>query len=572
MKRNTTKLGALKFGAAMIALTSAAHAQSSPSQTPPGESAVEASPPPIFSFPPAQGLVAPAGADQVRFALTDIVVEGQFADVEAASLALEARRVGGEVSVADVYAFASELQQAYFAEGYPLARIVVPPQQLGADGRVRIVVVDGFVERIDTAGVPAAAQARVTHVLQGLVGQRQVTRALIERKLLLAGDTAGLVLSSTLSPGGETGATVLVLTGEHQRFAAVIGADNRVSDQLGGAQVTVSGVLNSAFGAGERIYATFAGYPDGDVFSDDARRRYLAVGVDVPVGDDGLMFGLSADYSTTRPGEEVAPQRLKSEYSRIGASMSYPLLRSRSANVVASAQLDVISDIQQTDLGGPPSTTLSADRLRVIRFGVNGDAVLPNGARADYSLAISKGVDIWGARTREDATALKPLSRQGADAEFAAFDASVHLAGSGPGGIGASISARGRYSFDDALLRAEQFSPSGWDGISGPPPGLIIGDSGGVGRVELDRPFGSERALISPYAFAAAASVGLEEPTALEDEHTEAASLGAGVRFGFGARARRGHAMTLTVEWAHVTSDDRDIDGDWTNAALAIRF
>lgn len=569
MKRTDT----LKFGAAMIALSGVAHAQTSPSQTPPGASAVEASPPSRFSFPPAQGLAAPAGAEGVRFTLTDIVVEGQYADVEAAAAALEAARVGQEVSVADVYAFASDLQQAYFAAGYPLARVIVPPQELGADGTVRVAVIDGFIERVDAAGVPAAAQARVTHVLNSLVGARRVSRTMLERKLLLAGDTAGLVLTSTLSPGNETGATVLVLSGEHQKFAGVVAADTRVSEQLGGYQVTVSGVANSVFGAGERMYVTFAGYPDGDVFSDDARRRYVSAGIDLPVGDNGLVLGASADYSTTRPGGDVANQLLKSEYSRIGVSASYPLVRSRSANLTASAQLDVISDIQRTDIGGPPSTTLSADRYRVFRAGIDGDTILLDGARLDYSLAVSKGVDIWGARSQRDANPLKPLSRQGADVEFTALDAGFRVAGTGAGGIGISVAARGRYSFDDPLLRAEQFSPSGWDGLSGPPPGLMIGDHGGVARVEIDRPFGNAQGMISPYAFAAGASVGLEEPTVLEDPHTEATAFGAGIRLGLGPRERRGYAATLTLEWSRVNSDDdRDIDGDWTNAAIAFRF
>ncbi|MGE3931093.1 MAG: ShlB/FhaC/HecB family hemolysin secretion/activation protein [Hyphomonadaceae bacterium] len=564
------RIDLLKFGAAMMALSGVAHAQTSPSQTPPGATALETPPPTVFSFPPAQGLAAPAGAADIRFTLTDIEVEGQYEEVAPISAELEAQREGREVSVSDVYGFAAELQQAYFNAGFPLARVVVPPQELGADGRVRVVVVDGFVERIDVAQVPEAARRRVSDVLQGLVGARRPTRGLIERKLLLAGDTAGVVLSSALSPGGQTGATVLVVTGEHDPFYGVAALDTRVSDQLGGYQGTVSGVLNSPFGGGERLYATFAGYPSGDVFSDDARRRFLSVGVDTPLGSNGLMLGLSADYSTTRPGGDLAAQRLSSEYSRVGVSMSYPVVRSRKANLNASVQLDAISDFQRTDIGG--GVTLSADRYRALRLGLDGDAVLINGARIGYSLAVSKGLDIWGARTQADATPLKPLSRAGADADFASLNAGFRFDGQGPGGVNVAVTTRAGISFEEPLLRAEQFSPAGWDGLSGPPPGLMIGDYGAVGRVELDRPFQTERSVIAPYAFAAAASVGLEQPTALEDRNAEAHSAGVGLRFGYGPRERRGYALSFTLEWAAVQSDDRDIDGDWTNAAIAVRF
>ena len=568
-------LGAFKFGAALLAgagVWSEAAAQTSPSQTPPGATAVEASPDSRFSFPPAQGLVAPVGAEEIGFALTDIVVEGEYPALESASAALEARRAGREVSVAEIYAFAAELQQAYFAAGYPLARIVVPPQELGGDGRVRVSVIDGFVEAIDTSQVPAAARARVERVLAPLVGAERPTRELIERRVLLAGDTAGLALSSTLTPGGRTGATVLVLSGAHDAISGIIVADNRVSDQLGGSQATVSVAFNSPFGGGERFYATYAGHPEHQMFNEDARRRYLALGASIPIGDNGLTIGVSGDYSSNRPGGDVLAQQLRSEYSRVGVSMSYPLVRSRATTLEARADLDIASDIQRTDLGGPPATALSADRLRVIRFGLQGDSAVFDGARLGYRVGVSRGLDILDARTASDATPLKPLSRAGADAEFTALDVSLAFAAPAELGVNFAVNVRGRYSFQEPLLRSEQFSPAGADGLSGPPPGLMTGDSGVVARATLERPFGDAKAMAAPYIFGASAAVALERPSALERGHTGAESFGVGVRFGLGARAQGGHLVTGLIEWSTVSSRDPELDREWTRAAIAVRF
>jgi hemolysin activation/secretion protein len=283
---------------------------------------------------------------------------------------------------------------------------------------------------------------------------------------------------------------VLVLQGEHDLVSGVISADNRVSDQLGESQATVSLVLNSPFGGGERFVATFAGHPESNVFTDEAVRRYLALGMTAPVGADGLMFGLSADYSSTRPEGAVAPQALHSEYSRVGASLSYPFLRSRAANIVGRAQFDAVSDIQRTELGGPPEQSLSADRLRVLRLRLDGDVRLGGGARVEYGLGVSQGFDGMGARSASDASVFKPLTRAGADAEFSALDAEVRFSTPALFGTTLALSARAQDSFGDPLLRSEQFSPTSWDGLTGPPPGAMIGDSGGVARIELGRAFG----------------------------------------------------------------------------------
>lgn len=573
------RLGALGWSAAMLVgsvpvVAMEAFAQTpSPSQTRPGASAPEASPPSEFSFPPAQGLVAPAGADQVRFALHDIVVDGQFPELEAASSQLMAGLSGREVSVGEVYGFAAGLQQAYLSAGFPLARIVVPPQELGEDGVVHVTVVDGFVEAVDATQLAPNVRSRVASMLEPLIGKRRPTRAMLERRLLLAGDTAGLALSSTLTPGRQTGATVLVLSGEYDPVSAVVAADNRVSEQLGRAQVTASVAFNSPFGHGESLYATYAGYPDGDVLSDDSRRRYLALGASMPVGVEGVMLGLSADYSTTRPGEDVAAQLLEGEYSRVGVWASYPLVRSRAANLVARVAFDAASDVQATKFGGP-TTTLSADRVRVLRFGLDGSTRIGDDMGLEYTIGASQGLDVLGARGKGDATPLKPLSRDGADAEFTAIDGSFSLASPSLFGTKTSFSARGRYSFNEPLLRSEQFSPAGWDEMSGPPPGLLVGDSGAVARVEVERQFASADGgeVIAPYAFASATTLRLERPSVLEQASTDATGIGVGLRLGASPRAGGGFGFSGRLEFAHVASDQDDVDRSWVSAAFAVRF
>ena len=115
------------------------------------------------------------------------------------------------MSVAEIFAAANAIEQAYAAHGYVLVRVAVPPQQLKNGGTLRLVVIDGFVEGVDVKGVPEKQRALVQARLASLIGKRHVTLGEIERRLILASDIPGLVLSSTIARGTAPGGTLLVL-------------------------------------------------------------------------------------------------------------------------------------------------------------------------------------------------------------------------------------------------------------------------------------------------------------------------------------------------------------------------
>ena len=75
--------------------------------------------------------------------------------------ALEGRLVGKPVPVSEIFAAAQALEEAYARAGYVLARVVIPEQSLANGERLRLVVVNGFIERLDTAGVPEPVRGRI---------------------------------------------------------------------------------------------------------------------------------------------------------------------------------------------------------------------------------------------------------------------------------------------------------------------------------------------------------------------------------------------------------------------------
>ncbi|MFA7751987.1 POTRA domain-containing protein, partial [Klebsiella pneumoniae] len=147
--------------------------------------------------------------------------------------AIAGRLEGRTVSAAELFTAARDLEQAYAAAGYALVRVVLPAQALRDGGDLRLLVIDGLIERVETGGLPPEIRERIAAILAPLVGVRGVTLASIERKLLLAGDTPGTVLRSTLAPGSSPGASTLIIEARYKPVTGQIGIDNTLSDSLG---------------------------------------------------------------------------------------------------------------------------------------------------------------------------------------------------------------------------------------------------------------------------------------------------------------------------------------------------
>jgi len=214
----------------------AGHAQTAaPSQLTP-QSLRPAGPPSeqTVVLPGPSAIATPGGDSHLTVLVGDVELDGAFPELAAANEALVTRLRNHALSVAQIYAAASELERVYTDAGYVLVRVVVPPQNLVDRGQLRLSVIDGYLEGVDVSGVPDKARAAVADRMIGLVGARHLRLAEIERALLVAGDIPGLKLKSTLMRGGREGGARLVLEGEHRLVTASIGSDNRLPSSLAG--------------------------------------------------------------------------------------------------------------------------------------------------------------------------------------------------------------------------------------------------------------------------------------------------------------------------------------------------
>jgi hemolysin activation/secretion protein len=537
-----------------------------------------------FSLPGTPGLATPAGAEKLFVKLSGVSIKGGLPALAGATAELEARLTGHKISGADVFAAARDLEAAYAKAGYVLVRVILPPQQLVNGARLKLVVVDGFIERIETKDVPERVRNRIMTLVGPLTGRRSLMLWEIERRVLLAGDTPGAVLRSTLSPGKGEGATVLVIDGKYQAVSETLTFDNTLSKALGRTTLGAGLDFNSIAGFGELIYLRASGHPnDGDngFFETYPRNRTLAAGFILPLWVDGLTFNAEYTDARTTPVVVTGAPPSTDTFDRLSLRLRYAWLRGRIVNFNSEVSFDAQDEKQSLFLGGDP-VPFSLDRLRIVRFVNDGDVLTPWGATISGRATASFGIDGLGARTAAEITGLPALSRQGADATFQKFDIALNYNQSVLDHLAVSLSARAQTSFNAPLLRSEQIGIANTSGLSAFDAGTIVGDQGYVVRGELQSPwslpvqnpiFGQSIGVVAaPYIFGAYGEVSLKAPTALEAPRIHASSYGGGLRLG-GAAAGALSNGSLSLEYGHATrSDGVAAAGDRFTVVSAFRF
>jgi hemolysin activation/secretion protein len=568
-------LGALAF--VWLATTAPTLAQTSPA---PSQVA-----PPIIVPPAGAGRIAipqvpagaaiPAEAKKLRFKLLGFDIQGEFKELVPQREAVARPLVGRRVTVAQIFEFADKLQQIYVRAGYPLVRVVILPQEFAGAARIKLRIIDGFVERLDLAAIAMPVRVRVGAVLAPLVDKTHLTQGALERRLLIAGEAAGLVLNATFAAGKQVGGSVLILTGKYRPVSLSLYADNSMPAVFGTGQIVSSASLNSALGLGEQFTVSASGLPDKDFKTRFPTRRYLSAFGSIPIGIDGLKFEIGATNGITTPrvNMDVASQGLLKQ--RWG-KLSYEAVKLRDVELTFSARYDSTNEEIDT-LVLTPQVPLRLDKLRVVRGSIDGIwRGRATGTTVQFGSTYSHGLKGFGARTAAEATPLLPLSRQGADAVFQKWDGHVELNQALPQGFSVMLAAAGQTSFNHALLTSEQFDIDGAKMLSGFTAGALPGYTAWAVRGEIGHattlPFAAGGLVLTPYVFEATGERLYIDPTAVETASIHATNYGAGVRFNLQPGLNYMANGYGFVEWSHRYANDPTLDGDRIFAGILLQY
>lgn len=514
------------------------------------------------------GATIPPGAKALNFKLNGFAIDGEFAELAEGRKALEAPLAGKRISVAQVFEFAAALQALYVNAGYPIVRVVVTPQELDKAATVKLRIVDGFILRVDGSALAENVRGPALRIVSELVGQRRLKQADLERKLLLAGDTPGLVLNAIFTAAKdskEPGGVVLVLTGRYRPVSVSFYSDNALPAVFGTGQVVGTVSLNSLFGQGEQFTVSAAGLPDADYTTNYPTRRYLSAMASAPIGNDGLMIEGGFTKGTTTPRVNFFLFASRGDLTQGYAKLSYAALKRRNAELILSARLDATDEQLETLAFGPP-IALSLDKTRVLRLGADGIVRMQDtGTFIGYGAVFSQGLNGLGARTAADATWDLPLSRFGADAVFSKMQGRFEITQSLPESFFVSLGAAGQTSFGKPLLNSEKFDIASARLLSGYTAGTFSGDTGWAVRGEFGRAFTWANpvmpAVVTPYAFAAMGERTLIDPSFLEFPLIHAKNAGFGVRFNGTTAGDNATDVSGFVELSRRDSDDFERQG-----------
>jgi hemolysin activation/secretion protein len=418
-------------------------------------------------------VVMPENAATTQVDVVAITLDGVTAYPDGALASLYGNLIGQRVALSEVFAAAARIEARYRADGFPLARVIIPAQDV-PDGRYHIRIVEGFVSEIVIDGNPGAVRGLIQKLLAPVMRSKPARMADIERALLLANDLPGYQVTSTLTPDAATpGAAKLIVSVQQKRVDVFATLNNRGSRAAGPLTGTIGTSLNNlgSFGGhvGALYYTTFNG-----------EQNFAELSVDGRVGSKGLKLRGWASYGTSSPGSILAPLDIKSRSLLAGIGFEYPIVRSRALNISAHGSLEFSRD--RTRILGTP---ISEDRQRALRLGFDVSGRDHWNGFTSIGVTLHKGLDIMNAS--HDGEAI-PQSRLGGRSDFFKLTATASRVQQLWTGQSSSLtlvaSASAQFAGDD-LLSLEQFHVGGEQFGRGFNPAQISGDNGFGGALEL---------------------------------------------------------------------------------------
>ncbi|WP_421707150.1 ShlB/FhaC/HecB family hemolysin secretion/activation protein [Algihabitans sp.] len=478
---------------------------------------------PGFAVP--EAAPAPEGAEEIRFRLQRVVLEGNSVFAEEELSDIWSADVGEDVSLADIYLYADAITTRYRNEGFLLSLALVPPQEI-VEGEASLRIVEGFVESVSIRGEPRGGQELLQAYGEKIEQDRPLRAATLERYLLLMNDLPGIEVNSILSaaPATPNAATLDVLV-EERRYDAFLEADNRGTRFLGPYQQSAAVALHSLLASHEQLELQYV--RAGDPFTREL--DFVSASLRWPLFTEGTTVGISGSLARTNPGEDLEDLDVEGDSASLVVSATHPVIRSRTQNLFLSGQIDLRRS--ETRIFG--NDGLQEDRLTVARLGAFWNRSDRFGGNSFASLQVSQGLDLFGPSERGDAR----LSRAEGDPEFLKVEADasrLQSLGFLVPGLSLFASASAQVS-DDPLLAGEEFGLGGEDLGSAFEPAELVGEHGLGGRLELR--YGRQTDLEEVpldgwqvYGFADGGRVWNDDAGVGEDDRESLASVGLGLR------------------------------------------
>ncbi|SEJ18769.1 ShlB/FhaC/HecB family hemolysin secretion/activation protein [Paraburkholderia diazotrophica] len=295
----------------------------------------------------------PVAAPGPTFTLKGITFKGNDTISSDELLAPVRDQIGKQIGFADLEAIAAKVTQVYRARGYLLAQVVIPQQDVSA-GTVEFTVLEGRVGhvRLDiAAGTPVRESLIRERVAQIPVG-KPLQQHDIERTMLLLSDLPGIQVTSAIETGAEPGTVDLSISvSPAKRWTFAVDVDNYGAPESGTWRLGALARLNSPFMIGDNLDLRLLG-------SERLDTVYGRAGYEAPVNAYGTRVGVAVSRLNYALGKEFASLDAQGEATVVDLTLTHPLVRTRSQNLLARVNLeyrDLIDNVGVVDSHNPRS-------------------------------------------------------------------------------------------------------------------------------------------------------------------------------------------------------------------------
>ncbi|KKO13452.1 ShlB/FhaC/HecB family hemolysin secretion/activation protein [Pseudomonas putida] len=423
--------------------------------------------------------------------------------------------IGRQTTLGELLQYTARLTQRYRQEGYLLSYAYLPPQEL-ADGRVNVVLVEGYIRDYRVDGDIGPAGAYLHQLLGRLATERPLTRETLERYMGLAERLPGVTIEPQLAVAQTTaGAARLTVRARRKPFSAAVAvADGNRDD----AQALLTATSHAQTRFAEQIEASLA-LPPGN---DQVHYQRLAYSQYLDAGGSQLL--LSASRYRSEPGTRIRLDdgrdiTRKIDSDRYAIGLRQPVIVRPDEWMVVQGQVYSVSEHLEDRLDGLPSARNYDTYVRAVSF--EGDwRKVEEGRLRIVSAGVYQGLDYLGARSDADYDLdFLRLRLSGLQSDT--------LLGSWQGVVSGAL-----YWSDDRLPDSERAGFGGQSFGRGYPRDQADGDKGWGVAYELNYSMHANwLALVQPYVVLDTAQA-WHNRGPVEDAHLASAALG--VRLGDG--------------------------------------
>jgi len=293
---------------------------------------------PAVSAPASRTPMTALPGSTVRVRAVSFQVVGNTSIASSDLLPLVQEYVGRDLGLAELRAAAEKMAAYYRAQGYFLAQVILPQQDVSA-GNITLRVIEGKLKQGDGAIAIKGADRVHPDTIRGflrapLPDSGALRQTDLERGILLLNDLPATSVTATVEPGADpetTGLTVTVKDAPLTR--GYVSIDNIGNRYTGSWRAGLNLFVDSPTKRGDQITATAMTALNGHF-------DYLAAGYSTPLGYSGLRVGLNFSTLEYKSGKELANLNSVGDAESLRLWARYPIIRTRPTNLYLNASAE----------------------------------------------------------------------------------------------------------------------------------------------------------------------------------------------------------------------------------------